>query len=257
MGQAMKELELSHAGAYSSFPDEPEAYRDAAWDKTQKALFETAVIHAEDRISWYDRKAGLFAQRARWLRLTSLGLFALGTLAPIAAPLLERIAAWPSGTNTAVHWPVAEVGYVLLALAGAIVIFDQFFGVSSSWIRFRQSQARLEVLLAEMRFSWAALMVAERAHEDRALCTACITLLREFVVKVELLAEAETKEWAASFRSQIESFDTNPQLRIKGGQPLTGLTSSSDQTAIEGLPGETGDKPPPSSAHLRPRPVTG
>ncbi len=232
----MKEPQLPHAGAYSSFPDEPEAYRDAAWDRTQKALFETAVIHAEDRIAWYSRKAGSISQRARRLRFTSLGLFALGTLAPIAAPLLEGIAEWRNGTAIAAHWPVAEVGYVMLALAGAIVIFDQFFGVSSSWIRFRQSQARLEVLLAEMRFSWAALMVAERANIDKALCTARINLLREFVVKVELLAEAETKEWAASFRSQIESFDSNPQLRIKSAQALTGPTLSSDHTAVEGLP---------------------
>ena len=30
----MKDAQLPHAGAYRTFPDEPEAYRDVAWGKT-------------------------------------------------------------------------------------------------------------------------------------------------------------------------------------------------------------------------------
>jgi hypothetical protein len=221
-----------HSGAYDSFPEAPEAYRDPQWEATQKALFETAVAHAEDRIIWYSRKADYFAKLARRLRVGSLALFALGTLAPIVATLLLRLAALWGQSDQAAHWPLAEAGYVLLALAGALVIFDQFFGISSSWMRFRQSQARLEVILADLRFSWAGLMSKQAASTDSASRTECINVLREFVIKVELIAEAETREWASNFRSQIESFDRSTDLRPKPAQvPLVNQTRSSDQAA--------------------------
>ncbi len=61
-----------HGGAYDKFPDGPGAYREAAWDGTIRQLFGAAVTHAEDRISWYDRKAGdraTIAKRIRWWSL--------------------------------------------------------------------------------------------------------------------------------------------------------------------------------------------
>jgi hypothetical protein len=131
---------------------------------------------------------------------------------------MVRLAALWGQSDQAAHWPLAEAGYVLLAAAGALVIFDQFFGISSSWMRFRQSQARLEVMLADLRFSWATLMAKDGASAAPASRTECINLLREFVIKVELLTEAETKEWASNFRSQIESFDRSAELSAKPAQ---------------------------------------
>src|SRR5262249_38506690 len=91
----------------------------------------------------------------------------------------------------------------------------QFFDASGSWIRFRQSQARLQVLLAEFRFAWAELMTTcGGICSDRAQAVECVTLLRNFVSKVELLAEEETKEWARRFHERIDAYDRNPNLKI-------------------------------------------
>jgi cell division protein FtsB len=206
---------LPHGGAYKAFPISPDAYRGEAWDMTLTALFGVAVTHAEDRIAWYDRAARRYSRSARLIRRGCLTLFILGTLAPIVATLLARLGPHLGYERDLAQLPFAEAGYVLLAIAGALVIFDQFFGYSSSWIRFRQSQAKLEVMLADLRFSWVALISAQDPDAESIQRTKCSVLLHDFIVTVERLAEAETREWATNFRSQIDAFDQSPQLSVK------------------------------------------
>lgn len=211
-----------HGSAYVTFPDGPEHYREAAWDATLKQLFHAAVTHAEDRIRWYDVKAAERSRVAKGIRLWSLIFFALGTIAPILLTFfvrLKEVAGAGGAAATlavgAAKFPLTEAGYVLLAFAGALVIFDQFFDASGSWMRFRQSQARLEVLLAELRFAWAGLLAKSGGGGvDREQAAKFVDLLREFVTKVELLAEQETNEWARRFNQRIESFDRNPNLKV-------------------------------------------
>ena len=150
--------------AYDSFPDGPDCYKSAALDQTLRALFQSATNHAQSRIEWYGENAQKKAFSAKSLRRWSLILFATGTIAPITIALLVSISKEFGGNDGgsvlyyAQSLPMAEVGYLLLAIAGALIIFDQFFDASGSWIRFRQSEARLKVLLAEFRFAWAGVM---------------------------------------------------------------------------------------------------
>jgi hypothetical protein len=41
-----------------------------------------------------------------------------------------------------------------------------------------------------------------------------VRILRAFVTQIELLAEAETKEWAQRFSQRINAYDRNPNLRV-------------------------------------------
>jgi hypothetical protein len=192
-----------HFAAYDDFPQSPSAFRDQA-DLTLERLFAAATFHAQSRIRWYDEKAFKRSRMAKNIRSMSLILFAFGTLAPIIVTLLFKFAelfGFDQKPRTEWIWlnylfkiPLAEIGYVLLALAGALVVFDQFFDASGSWIRFRQAQARLEVLLAELRFAWAERMAACGGNVQPPIAADLIKLLREFVTQVELLAEAETKD---------------------------------------------------------------
>ncbi|MFZ1428622.1 MAG: SLATT domain-containing protein [Geminicoccaceae bacterium] len=215
-----------HGGAYDGFPDGPESYREATADVTLRQLFQAAVRHAQDRIDWYDGKAGRLKGPAQWIRWLALVFFALGTLAPLVAGVLIKLASLFGGTgedpaqwnswDIAAQLPLAEIGYVLLGVAGASVIFDQFFDYSGSWIRFRQSQARLEVLLADLRFGWAELLAkCGGVIVDRPTAVGFVALLREFITKIEQLAEAETKEWAEQFRARVAAFDSNPNLKVR------------------------------------------
>jgi hypothetical protein len=254
----------SHGSAYDKFPDSPEAYREAAWNGTLQRLFSVAVIHAEDRIAWYDHKAAERAKVAKRIRWWSLFLFALGTLAPVLVTFILKAAAVAGVGGTAkekwslIDWmaavPLVEVGYVLLALAGALVIFDQFFDVSGSWIRFRQSQARLEVLLADFRFSWAELMTKDGGiFADRTKAVEFVMLLRTFVSSVELLAEEETKEWARRFNAQIAAFDRNPNLKIrldsKNGADGTNADTTDINKSSKAGPSGSGTSPAANAAN--------
>ena len=141
--------------------------------------------------------------------------------------------------------PMAEVGYLLLALAGALIIFDQFFDSSGSWIRFRQSEARLQVLLAEFRFAWAGLMASSAGTITPTRVTEFTTLLRDFVTKVEILAEEETTAWAQRFSERLSGFDRNPNLKVtlSTQQPagIAGTATSNGSSSAGGtVNGSTG-----------------
>ncbi|HWT38068.1 MAG TPA: SLATT domain-containing protein [Paraburkholderia sp.] len=212
-----------HQTVYHNFPDRPEQYRQATSDGTLSRLFSIAVAHATERIAWYEAKAGERAKVAKRIRWWALLLFAMGTLAPIILTFLSKFdAATRSSTGWEwLHWlasiPLTEMGYVMLATAGALVVFDQFFDASGSWIRFRQSQARLEVLLADFRYSWAKVMAQIQGAQPTHDPAAALTMLRDFVIKVELLAEDETAQWAKRFSEMIDSFDRNPNLKVTLG----------------------------------------
>jgi SMODS and SLOG-associating 2TM effector domain 2 len=231
-------------GAYEAFPDGPEEFRPDGVDAALKRLFQAAVAHAQSRLDWYDKKAGNKGKVARGLRGWALCLFAMGTLAPILLTLLYKLAqAFGTGkadeagfVDTIAKIPLAEIGFVSLGFAGALVIFDQFFDTSGSWIRFRQAQARLEVLLADLRFAWAGLLASSGGtFSDRSTVAGAVKLLRDFVVQVEQLAETETKEWADRFRSRISAFDNNSNLKTRleaqdekhGNPPLTDKSDAS------------------------------
>jgi len=226
-------------GAYEKFPGGPECYRAATLDATLRALFQSAVEHANSRIEWYGKNAQTKSATAKLLRKWSLILFAVGTIAPISVAFLLQITEkFGSGSAARDKWntfdyfailPMAEVGYLLLAFAGALIIFDQFFDSSGSWIRFRQSEARLQVLLAEFRFAWAALMArAGGAVTQPSQLAEFTTLLRDFVTKVEMLAEEETAAWAQRFSERLSSFDRNPNLKVtlSGDQAANGATTA-------------------------------
>ena len=252
VAKAMENASNLFNGAYDKFPDGPEHYRAQTMDATLSELFRSAVAHANSRIDWYGQNAKTKATSAKRLRKWSLILFAVGTIAPISVAFLMQIAEqFGTGVQTRDEWntfdyfallPMAEVGYLLLALAGALIIFDQFFDSSGSWIRFRQSEARLQVLLAEFRFAWAGLMAkCGGAITDAAQVSAFTSLARDFVTKVEILAEEETTAWAQRFSERLSSFDRNPSLKVSlnGEQPGRGAANGSLNGAGTGGNDET------------------
>lgn len=252
MAAALQDIR-SHNSAYEKFPDGPDAYRQGGVDAALQRLFQAAVAHAQSRLEWYDRKAGSKGKLARRLRGWALLLFAIGTLAPILLTLLYQLAkAFGNGktdqlavVDVIAKVPLAEVGFVSLGLAGALVVFDQFFDISGTWIRFRQAQARLEVLLADLRFAWAGLLVSSGgSFADRTTALAAVSLLRDFVGQVEQLAETETREWADRFRSRISAFDGNSSLKVRL-DPVDGERSRTPHASKEGLEARNEQRPQP------------
>jgi hypothetical protein len=237
-----------YGGAYENFPADPQTYQNGAADPALKSLFNAAVLHAQDRIAWYAGKATRQARVAKRIRFLSLVLFALGTLAPILATVVGKIFKGKDFESVAA-FPWAEVGYVLLATAGALVVFDQFFDTSGSWIRSRRTEARLQVMIADFRFAWSELLTKYGGiPDDQQQRATLAALLRNFVTKVELVAETETGEWAQRFSQRIESFDSNPNLRTPLGHDDKGRDgrapyARADEFGSDAAPGADGTRP--------------
>lgn len=227
-------------GTIAGIPGGPEAYRQASIAATLDALFENTVSYVRDRIDWYIRNSRNRARISKNLRISALVLFSIGTIAPILVTFLVRLnASYPDSAclKALANFPWVEVGFVFLALAGAIIVFDQFFGVSASWLRFVQAQVRLESMLGEFRYSWFGLMAQSGGVLGVTVSAQdFIKLAHEFVTKVELLAQEETKEWADQYRAALDKFDQNPDLKIKLG----------GKKSEEGAPGDS--KPDPKDA---------
>lgn len=230
---------------------------DRVADAKLKAAVADAAASAAQALSTNAANAGNAAGAAR----------AADTSASAAAQAASAAASAAASTlpdKNFVDWlaaiPFAEVGYLLLAVAGALVVFDQFFDASGSWIRYRQSKARLEVLLAEFRFAWAdTLTKFGGVITDRAQAQELTRLLRDFVSKVELLTEEETKEWARRFNERIEAFDRNPNLRVRlesndaakangaSGAPGAPVGSAGGAPGNDGGVGSGGPSTPPGA----------
>jgi hypothetical protein len=201
--------------AYEAFRSDPAEFGEARIAATLHELFQTASAHTSARIAGFDRRARRVSGQARGLRWAALLFFIAGTMAPIVGGLALKLGkAFPKEPWAAIvgDLPIADIGYVLLAVAAGFVLYDQFFGSSRSWMRYRQAEARLQLLLAELRFGWAERLAAAGGYAtDPATSASLVALLENHLRKVELLAETETTEWAQQFRAQIDAFDRNLQ----------------------------------------------
>lgn len=163
---------------FKDFPIRPSDYGDAGIEGSLVKLYDVAIAHADRRIKWYDDKADAARWASRRLRSASLIFFALGTIAPIASnifagitsEIIELVVGVPELTGPMGRVSVSDVGYIFLALAGGLVVFDQFFEYSASWTRYRQSQARLECLRADLRYTWASHMAAAMHPRRTVIC---------------------------------------------------------------------------------------
>ena len=181
-------------------------------------LFETAHVRTQARIVDYAERAEANGAVARRLRLAALSMFILGASAPVLASLMEGLRdGWAIGPaqkilenlwETPATFPGTAIGYVLLALAGGLVLFDQRFGASRSWRRDRQAQARLEALAVSLRYAWAArLAKSEGAISHAATVKDLADLILTHVTAIEALSEAETGAWVEQVRTRLAAFD--------------------------------------------------
>ena len=135
-------------------------------------------------------------------------LAAGGAVLPLLAgtPLLDSLSTFARIEDNG----AGKYGYVLFALAGAMVIGDKLFGLSSRWMRYMITATVLARRRAEFEMDWGALWLEIGAaaptveQQSRA-----ISMLRGFRIAVVSEVEEETRVWVAEFESglaQLERF---------------------------------------------------
>lgn len=169
---------------------------------TLDRLFSHTVGVAQRRIEWYDKSGSRMGRRSRRLRFWAIACGTVGTLYPLVG------AAW-APPRAAADWlgfggDASYLGYVLLAVAAALVAADNAFGVSSSWMRFRATQVEMERLLAGFRYDWIlAVARLDGQPPDAGQRGELLRLHRVFAGAIDAAAQRETAGWMQEFRGAL------------------------------------------------------
>lgn len=76
-----------------------------------------------------------------------------------------------------------EFGYVFAAIAAGVLAYDKYFGLSTGWIRYIQTQLVLEGALDELGYDWVSFLAkldAQNPSTDQI--QTIIQRLRSFIV---------------------------------------------------------------------------
>jgi hypothetical protein len=138
-------------------------------------------------IDWYLSEKERKRRWSRALRAVVLVLLTGGGLVPLLATVVSDL---PS-----------TYGYILLAAAGGLVVFDKYFGYSAAWARYITSATTLNASLLSIQLDWGSSF--DRAEIDRW------QLLKEYALRLSAIIEAETGQWVGDFGSGLEELGTS------------------------------------------------
>lgn len=182
---------------------------------------DAAVIYARglaiDALQWYAGEKKRKQWPAKLLRALAILAMALAGIIPIlteiykdaqGAPLISP--AWAS---------------VSLAVAGTLVLFDRFFGLSTGWLRFIDAmmQIRREITAFDLDI---AVFKADRPADgsDPAAVDKVFERCRELVDQVNAVIIDETGEWNREFRDALKHLDEKMKKREPTPSPNDGAS---------------------------------
>jgi len=167
------------------------------WKNSDEGLSDIlnyCLKQAKEAETWYMRK-----RRPKWiwgriLRVASILLLGAGVLIPILAQVY---------TNDGE--PVIAPGWASLALVAAatMVALDRFFGFSTGWARFIETNMKLERLRHDFEFEWQTLQAgAGGSGADPAVL---LKLAREFVLAVDDVVATEVLAWSEELKASLDA----------------------------------------------------
>jgi hypothetical protein len=198
--------------------------------KAIEALYVRAEKHARGTIDWYIA-AKRSKARAGGLRYVAIALTTLGGLVPVVQSMgFEHVKSFPG---------FSQLGYLCFALAGALIAFDRFSGLSSGWIRYITSALTLQRMLRDFQLTWAQEMLSLGGKTPEAeQIPRLVGLLRQFGAQVDAEVERETQTWAAEFQSSLADLEKMARAQVEAGRSgsievrTTNLADATDGVTI-------------------------
>jgi hypothetical protein len=87
------------------------------------------------------------------------------------------------------------VGYVLLALGGALLLADRIFGISSGWARFMVAAVDIEAKAEVFRVKIISAAYQAKPSSNDNILQLCL----EFTELISACIVGETKTWVSEF----------------------------------------------------------
>jgi hypothetical protein len=177
-----------------------------------EAATRSVVARVRRDIAWYDRKAKV---QKRWSWGLRVGAVLLG-IAGGLCPLLP--------VGEARGW-VVPFGYVFLALAAGLVVLDQAFGFSSTWMRFTIAQLRLRRAFDRSQLELLAARTGPDAAGGATRLAAQVDVLKLLLAATDDVVLGETEAWMAEFKIgllRIEQLAAGRQEDGRAGHTTAG-----------------------------------
>ena len=163
-------------------------------EKSLQRVFLYVQSSGKAKSSWYRRKKGPRQLVSLYIRFASLVVIFLGGLCPLVPSDSLRFNPHP-------------FGYLLLATGGGLFLFDKFFGVSSSWMRYMVAAQQIEAELERFAFEWLKVQ-ASRTETDGSSFNPIplITLASNTLGQISAIVQHETLEWVGEFQNNQTQF---------------------------------------------------
>ena len=161
-------------------------------------IYKWAINNVDNYIDWYDKYKRTPRFLSRSIRAGSLLLGSIG----ITAPLIDNIKVSENQLFSFINCP--EWGYLLIALAGMSMLFDKYFGFSSSWSRYIYTEINLERKRNQFMVEWSTIL---EKSETSDIYQHKINILKKFVQDIEDIVVKETESWIQEFKDNINNME--------------------------------------------------
>jgi hypothetical protein len=150
--------------------------------------------HARRAIGWYLARRRARKTASRTLRVMALVFAMAGGI----VPFLDRQLLPPGLRN---------LGYVLIAIGGALLLANRALGLSSDWIRYMQTALRLQATVNAFQIKWAEIECDMGGQPSPADIQLAMQALKLFAQRVDELIVIETDHWSIDFAEDLEQLE--------------------------------------------------
>lgn len=175
----------------------PDKCSDICEDWYLEKVHQYVIDEAQGAISWY---MGNKESNRRWskrIRFFTILFIAIGGIMPLIAAL--EIPLHISNWNDS-KYIISQFGFIALAIAGSLLLFDRSFGFTSSWVRFITAATNIQKLITEFDSSYILNLCLKTNDQRRKGQLDCIM---KFIVAVRGEIVKESAEWAAEYSSNL------------------------------------------------------
>jgi len=169
-------------------------WREGSRRASVQALFDASNIWALEQVRYYQRRRARRMVASGTLRGTAIVFATAGVIVPLLAPFFEN--------------NVAQLGYVLLAIAGGALAANSVFGGTTGHVRSVHAQLALERLILETQAKWCMLTADWKGDtiSDEQL-DAGFLLIEAYAAAVHETVIAESREWSEITLAELERFE--------------------------------------------------
>ena len=153
-------------------------------------MYNEVVKVCDVKIRWYEKYKHRNAVWAQIIRVASIALLVTSTLVPYFAALNDN-------NSDLLYW-----GYVLAGVGGGLLLFDKYYGFSSSWVRFTLTSYDLENARNTFIKNWQILYLS-----NQPLTLEKYVLLANSIIEFQQIlygiVKTETSQWAKEFQQNF------------------------------------------------------